>query len=84
MNNAWTRGRDAVRFIKKADHPVWKGAYRDASASGKQIVKRAALLHEIAAHVGVCEVSDGMIGKIEALIVRAFAKDLLNIRMEKP
>lgn len=83
MNNAYNRGRDEVQFIKKADHPVWKGAYRDASASGKQIVKRAVPLHEIAAYASVYEVADGMIGKVEALIVRAFANDLLNIRMEK-
>ncbi|MNY83646.1 hypothetical protein D3C86_2265510 [compost metagenome] len=62
---------------------MWKGTYRDASASGKQIIKRAVPLHEIAAYVSVYEVADGMIGKVEALIVRAFANDLLNIRMEK-
>lgn len=83
MNNAYNRGREAVQFIKKADHPVWKGKYRDASTSGKQIVKRSVELHELAAYVSVYEVAEGMIGKVEALIVRAFANDLLNIRMEK-
>lgn len=83
MNNAYNRGREAVQFIKKADHPVWKGQYRDASTSGKQIVKRSVELHELAAYVSVYEVAEGMIGKVEALVVRAFANDLLNIRMEK-
>jgi len=83
MNLAYNRGRDEVQFIKKADHPVWRGAYKDASASGKQIIKRSVELHEIAAYVSVYEVAEGMVGKVEALIVRAFANDLLNIRMEK-
>ena len=37
----------------------------------------------MASYFSAYKVDDGMIGDVEALLVRSFANDLLNIRMER-
>ena len=39
-------------------------------------------LFDLAAYFSAYEVADGMIEELEALLVRAFANDLLNVKME--
>ena len=40
-------------------------------------------LHDLATYFSAYEVADVMIDDLEALMVRSFANDLLNIRMER-
>jgi hypothetical protein len=40
-------------------------------------------LHELAIYFSAYQVDDEMVDKLEALLVRSFANDLLNVRMEK-
>lgn len=79
MNNAFNRDRGEVQNIKRAYHPVARGTF---GAGQVKIKKQAVALHHIASYASAYEVPDGLIGKFEALIVRSFANDLLNVRME--
>lgn len=79
MNNAFNRDRGEVQNIKRAYHPVSRGTFGGGQV---KIKKQAVALHHIASYVSAYEVPDGLIGKFEALIVRSFANDLLNVRME--
>jgi hypothetical protein len=49
----------------------------------RQIRLRAVPLHDLAAYLSAYRVVDGLIGELESLLIRAFANDLLNVRMEK-
>ena len=49
----------------------------------RQPRKSALKLSELAAYVSVYEVDAAMIDELEALLVRGFANDLLNARMER-
>lgn len=79
MNNAFNRDRGEVQNIKRAYHPVTRGTFGGGQV---RIQKQAVALHDIASYASAYEVPDGLIGKFEALIVRSFANDLLNVRME--
>jgi hypothetical protein len=83
MKSAFNRDRGDVQSIKRVGHPSsWK-AYSKVK-DGKRPIKRLPVaLHQIASYVSAYEVSTDLISKLEALIVRAFANDLLNVRMEK-
>jgi hypothetical protein len=79
MNNAFNRDRGEVQNIKRAYHPVTRGTFGGGQV---RIKKQSVALHDIASYASAYEVPDGLIGKFEALIVRSFANDLLNVRME--
>ena len=83
MNNAFNRDRGEVQNIKRVSHPQNRVEYRTLQEQQRQIVKQPVPLHDVASYCSAYEVPDQMIGKFEALIVRAFANDLLNVRMEK-
>lgn len=82
MNNAFNRDRREVQSIKRVSHPTNRIAYKRHDEKSRQIVRQAVPLHDIAAYFSAFEVPELLIGKFEALIVRAFANDLLNVRME--
>lgn len=79
MTSAYNRRRGEVQSIKRADHPRIKGKF---GATAVQIKRREICLWEMAAYVSAYEVHGDLISKMEALIIRAFANDLLNVRME--
>lgn len=79
MNNAFNRDRGEVQNIKRAYHPTMRGTF---GGGQMKIKKQAVALHHIASYASAYEVPNGLIGKFEALIVRSFANDLLNVRME--
>lgn len=79
MNNAYNRNRGDVQSIKRADHPRIRGVF---GATDVQITKREICLWEMASYVSAYEVHGELISKMEALIIRSFANDLLNVRME--
>jgi hypothetical protein len=68
MNAAFNRDRGVVQSVKRGV----KGSIRSQNVA----------LHDIAAYASAYEVKKDMINGLEALIVRAFANDLLNVRME--
>ncbi|MCR0980861.1 hypothetical protein [Roseomonas populi] len=82
MNNAFNRDRGEVQNIKRVNHPSNRVEFQGTEEKRRRIVREAVALHDIASYVSAYQVPDGLIGKLEALIVRSFANDLLNVRME--
>ncbi len=83
INLAFNRKRGDVQKIKRVSHPTRKQAYRNSNEKARQITDHVIPLHEIAAYFSAYLVSDGLIGEVEAMLVRSFANDLLNVRMER-
>lgn len=83
MNNAFNRDRGEVQNIKRVCHPTNKIAYKNHKEHERKIEKQSIALHDIASYCSAYSIPDVLISKFEALIVRAFANDLLNVRMEK-
>lgn len=83
MNLAFNRNRGEVQNIKRVKHPSLGFSYEVKKELNRQIRGYQVPLHDIAHYVSAYEVAEGMIGIIEAMLVRSFANDLLNIRMEK-
>jgi hypothetical protein len=82
INLALNRDRD-VQTIKRVQHPQNNVAYRTSDEKKRQISSRQAKLYEMASFLSAYEVSPPVIGVFEAMLVRSFANDLLNIRMEQ-
>jgi len=72
-----------VQKIKRVTHPQRNQEYRTGKEKARQIVDHVVPLHELAAYFSAHEVTDGMINEVEAMLVRSFANDLLNKRMER-
>lgn len=83
MTNAFNRKRGDVQKIKRVNHPTRKQPYRTSDEKVRQITDHVVPLHELASYFSAYQVADGMINEVEAMLVRSFANDLLNKRMEK-
>jgi hypothetical protein len=83
INIAFNRERGEVQRIKRVRHPSRKQPYRTTDEKARQIRDYLVPLHELAAYVSAYEVADSMIDDLEAMLVRSFANDLLNVRMER-
>lgn len=83
MNLAFNRERGAIQSIKRVRHPSKKVAYKTSNEKTRQILDRQVPLSVLASYFSAYEVTDGMINDVEALLVRSFANDLLNKRMER-
>jgi hypothetical protein len=82
MKQAFNRGRNPIhQNIYRVDH---QGKKFNAAVEGRrQIAQRPVPLSELARYFSAYEVQPAMIPQLEALLVRGFANDLLNHRMEK-
>jgi hypothetical protein len=83
INLAYNRDRGEVQKIKRVRHPEKRVQYRTSDEKVRQIGDYVVPLYELAAYFSAYHVSDEMINNLEALLVRSFANDLLNMRMEK-
>ena len=83
INLAFNRDRGEVQKIRRVAHPTRRQAYQTSAARPRQIVEEDVALHELAAYFSAYQVPDAMINAVEAMLVRSFANDLLNIKMEK-
>lgn len=83
MNLALNRPRGEVQKLKRVTHPSRKVAYKTTDEKARQIVDEAVPLFEIANYFSAYDVEGEMIDDIEALLVRSFANNLLNKRMER-
>lgn len=83
LNGAFNRerGKD-LQSIKVVSHPESKRKYERYDEKMRQIQQRAISLHEVAQYFSAYEVHDLMIDNLESLIIRSFANDLLNKKME--
>jgi len=83
MNTAFVRERGEVQAIRLVPHPTREQQFTSAYERPRQPTDRLLRLHELASYFSAYWVLDGMIDDLEALLVRAFANDILNIRMER-
>jgi hypothetical protein len=80
MTNAYNRDRE-VQTVWRVAHPKRHTTFGDTDGQ-RRIVRVQVKLHDIAAYVSAYHVADGLIDRFEALVIRSFANDLLNMRME--
>ncbi|CAN7778201.1 hypothetical protein LJR290_007936 [Variovorax sp. LjRoot290] len=83
INLAFNRERGDVQAVKRVDHPSRKQVYRTHDEKQRRIYRREVPLYEMASYVSAYSVLDEMVDSLEAMLVRSFANDLLNVRMEK-
>jgi len=81
MTSAYNRER-TDQIVKRVRHPSSRVAYRGPGEVNRQIKRETVPLSEIAYYFSAYEVPERLVERFEALIVRAFANDLLNKRME--
>lgn len=82
IKSAFNRQRGEVQTIKRVAHPNKNYAFKSSEEKNRPIRSEPVALHAIAAYLSAYAVPIGLISKIEALLVRGFANDLLNTRME--
>lgn len=83
MNLAFNRKRNDLQKIRRVKHPLRRIAYKTSEEKSRQIYERTIPLHELAYYFSAYEVDDGMVNVVESMLVRSFANDLLNKRMER-
>lgn len=83
MKQAFNRERGGLQKIKRVIHPVSKVEYKTSEEKERQIVEEVVPLSELASYFSAYEVDNEMIDDVEALLVRSFANNLLNKRMER-
>ena len=81
MKNAFNRDRGRKELFR-VQHPTRNQGFVSASDQPRQIRQESVALADIAAYFSAYEVAPGMINVIETLLIRAFANDLLNQKME--
>lgn len=82
INSALNRSRDVQR-VRRVQHPQRSVVFRTSEEKSRQIGPIKMRLHELASFVSAYEVAPSVIGVFEAVLVRSFANDLLNVKMEK-
>lgn len=82
MNLAFNRDR-GTQTVKLIDHEPESAEFFPAYEKGKQHRPTQLRLHSLAWYFSAYAVDDGMIDDLEALLVRGFANDLLNVKMER-
>jgi hypothetical protein len=84
MNLALNRRRGAeVQNVYRVPHPERNQEFKTGYEQARQIKLVPVGLWEMVVYFSAYVVHPGMIGEVEALLVRAFANDLLNKRMER-
>ena len=81
MNQAFNRRR-GVQKIALVQHPELNKEFKPGYEKLRQPRDTLLELSDLAAYFSAYYVDDGMINDLEALMVRGFANDLLNVRME--
>jgi hypothetical protein len=82
MKNAFNRDR-ATQRVYRVRHPQRRQEFVPAYEQHRQVRGKQLRLNDLAAFCSVYEVDVGMIDELEALLVRSFANDLLNKKMER-
>ncbi len=82
MKNVFNRDRD-TQSVYRVRHPTRRQAFKPAYEKQRQPTRTKLRLNDLAAYVSAYEVEKAMVNSLEALLVRGFANDLLNVRMEK-
>lgn len=81
MNLAFNRKRE-VQTIALVNHPERNQVFKPGYEKLRQPKDMQVELFDLACYFSAYHVDDGMINDLEALMVRGFANDLLNVKME--
>ncbi|MFL1802966.1 hypothetical protein ACJW8F_16430 [Plesiomonas shigelloides] len=82
MKNAFNRDRQTQK-IKLVSHPYTGTGFKPAFESPRKIEKTNLKLAHMASYFSAYEVEEDMINNVEALLVRVFANNILNVKIEK-
>ena len=82
MNLAFNRVRE-VQAITLVNHPERNQEFRPGYEKLRRPKEKRLELSDLAFYFSAYQVADGMIDDLEALMVRGFANNLLNVRMER-
>lgn len=82
MNLAFNRNRSA-QVMTLVRHPKNDVEFRPANLKVRQPTDCNLKLHDLAAYFSAYEIIPEMVDDLEALLVRAFPNDLLNLKMER-
>lgn len=82
MKNAFNRARDP-QVLWHVKHPSTGTVFSPAYEKERQIEKRKVYLHDIALYFSAYSIEKDFIDNAEALLIRIFANDLTNEKMEK-
>ena len=82
MNDAVNRDREVQQILLVA-HPIRNQEFEPGHQFNRQPTKTQLKLYDLAFYCSAYEIDGGMISDLEALLVRGFANDLLNTKMEK-
>ena len=82
MNSAFNRERQAHKVFK-VKHPTNVDSFKPAWEKLRQPRSRVVYLYQTAKFFSVYEAAPGLIGNLEAMIIRAFCNDVSNVKMEK-
>lgn len=81
MNGAFNRKRD-VQMVSLVRHPNRNQEFQPGYEKLRQPRPTKLKLYDLAVYFSAYRIDDEMIEDLEALLVRAFPNDLLNIKME--
>lgn len=81
MNLAYNRDRGQVQSLARVNHPE-RSPFRRTREKGRQILTCHVPLSDLASYFSAYAVQRDMIDDMEALLIRAFPNDLLNIKRE--
>jgi hypothetical protein len=81
MNLAFNRDRE-LQKISLTHHPDRNQDFLPGHEKLRQPKRTQLPLHELASYFSAYQIDNGMIDDLEALLVRGFANDLLNAKME--
>lgn len=81
MNNAFNRERETQK-VYRVQHPK-NGVFKTSAEKTRQVQLTSLHLCHMAEYFSAYRVDDGLINELEALLVRSFANDALNIKMER-
>ena len=82
MKNVFNRDRD-TQTVYRVKHLTQGNTFVPAHVKPRQPRRTQLRLNDLAAYVSAYEVDSARINDLEALLVRGFANDLLNVRMER-
>lgn len=86
MKDAFNRNRNKnnkeIQTVVRASHPTRNQPFLPADEQHRQLRKTQLQLCDLSAYFSAYKVDEEMIDELEALLVRGFANDLLNVKME--
>jgi hypothetical protein len=81
MKNAFNRSRDP-QVVWQVSHPFTGNNFEPAYKKHRRIIKKKVYLHDIAYYFSAYSIEKDLIENAEALLIRVFANNLTNKKME--